>query len=317
MRAVAQHTTEARALARGWTVLEYRDDGQGVVLECMECGARAERNARLLGVISCLHPAADEVRPYEDDIPCRLLVHRFGAMTLDEIGQAMGVTRERIRQIEAKALERLRKRVLQAGWSEDDVRELLAHLAQRQQPGEAWESARAAAVSPGRVVARHAGETGSPASGVRRLTPPAPPAPERTEDTMAEKTCAQCEKTFEGERAARYCSDDCREQAREARKATKPKKRRASKKRTSKADAGAAMGVGRMTRFEAVGNGATSSRSARKPSRAATETAKTMRTIEQMGKPHGPRALLEMAGYEVQEVVVPAGVALLVGGGAS
>ena len=39
---------------------------------------------------------------------------RFGiggrdAMTLDEVGQAFGVTRERIRQIEAKAMAKLRR----------------------------------------------------------------------------------------------------------------------------------------------------------------------------------------------------------------
>lgn len=43
----------------------------------------------------------------------RVIIHRFGlygetAKTLEEIGQMQGCTRERIRQIEAKALERLR-----------------------------------------------------------------------------------------------------------------------------------------------------------------------------------------------------------------
>jgi RNA polymerase primary sigma factor len=42
---------------------------------------------------------------------------RFGltdgrARTLDEVGRALGVTRERIRQIEAKALRKLRRRLV-------------------------------------------------------------------------------------------------------------------------------------------------------------------------------------------------------------
>jgi len=46
----------------------------------------------------------------------RILQHRFGfggqePMTLEEIGQMFGVTRERIRQIEAAALEKMRKRL--------------------------------------------------------------------------------------------------------------------------------------------------------------------------------------------------------------
>ncbi len=46
----------------------------------------------------------------------KILQHRFGfggedPMTLEEIGQLFGVTRERIRQIEAAALEKMRKRL--------------------------------------------------------------------------------------------------------------------------------------------------------------------------------------------------------------
>lgn len=51
----------------------------------------------------------DDVTSYEDDVRCRLIVRHFvGGMTLDQVGMVMAVCRERIRQIEEEALEKLR-----------------------------------------------------------------------------------------------------------------------------------------------------------------------------------------------------------------
>ena len=55
----------------------------------------------------------DEVLEALSDREAKVLKMRFGlnggkAMTLEEVGQKFGVTRERIRQIEAKALRKLR-----------------------------------------------------------------------------------------------------------------------------------------------------------------------------------------------------------------
>jgi len=55
----------------------------------------------------------DEVLNALSDREARVLRMRFGLngsrpMTLEEVGQKFGVTRERIRQIEAKALRKLR-----------------------------------------------------------------------------------------------------------------------------------------------------------------------------------------------------------------
>ncbi|NCC70834.1 RNA polymerase sigma factor RpoD, partial [bacterium] len=52
----------------------------------------------------------DELQPREK----KILEMRFGIIdgithTLEEVGQEFGVTRERIRQIEAKALDKIRK----------------------------------------------------------------------------------------------------------------------------------------------------------------------------------------------------------------
>lgn len=81
---------------------------------------RADR-ARASGAV------VDEHTAYVDDVSCQLFVGAFpDGMSLEEIGDAMGVTRERIRQIETRALPKLGKRLALAGVSEADFRELMA-----------------------------------------------------------------------------------------------------------------------------------------------------------------------------------------------
>lgn len=121
---VAKSTLEARALANGWKVVRAR--GASALLECTECGARIE--AKLTHQRVCRHPAVDEARGYLDDLVCRRFVRDFGAMSLQEVGDAMQVSRERVRQIEAKALRRLRQACKAEGWTEEEVRDLLAYL---------------------------------------------------------------------------------------------------------------------------------------------------------------------------------------------
>jgi RNA polymerase primary sigma factor len=66
-----------------------------------EMACASSTRARVMSLLNTL-PERDK----------RVLMLRFGigcdAMTLEEIGQRYGVTRERIRQIEAKALKKIR-----------------------------------------------------------------------------------------------------------------------------------------------------------------------------------------------------------------
>ena len=81
------------------SLADWLEDLQAVSLE------QAAINDSLGKSISRL---LDDLKPRESEIICR----RFGIdllseQTLEEIGQQFGVTRERIRQIEAKALKKL------------------------------------------------------------------------------------------------------------------------------------------------------------------------------------------------------------------
>lgn len=56
------------------------------------------------------------LRPREQYV----IIHRFGLetgeyMTLDEVGKTLGITRERIRQVESKAIRHLRKMMIHDG----------------------------------------------------------------------------------------------------------------------------------------------------------------------------------------------------------
>lgn len=55
----------------------------------------------------------------------QVIIHRFGFLentpkTLDEIGQLIGITRERVRQIESFALRKLRREAALAGAKSGD-----------------------------------------------------------------------------------------------------------------------------------------------------------------------------------------------------
>lgn len=87
----------------------------------------------------------DATTPFADDAEAqRLVAEHPDGMTLEQVGDVLGVTRERIRQIEAAALKSLRLRCALAGIEPEDVAQMLAGKR---------ESAPRGAVTTGRPIA--------------------------------------------------------------------------------------------------------------------------------------------------------------------
>lgn len=105
-----------RGLRRTGPVTANARDQQWL-LECARCGARvirttgtirsASRSAGQMG--RCTHPMVDEARRFSEDGIARFLVATHRELTLKAIGQAMGISHERARQIEEAALGKLRE----------------------------------------------------------------------------------------------------------------------------------------------------------------------------------------------------------------
>lgn len=58
----------------------------------------------------------DGTTRYEDDYVCRVAVATLGPCTLDTIGVLMGLSKERVRQIEAGAVRKLKRHLGERGW---------------------------------------------------------------------------------------------------------------------------------------------------------------------------------------------------------
>lgn len=95
---------------------------------CTESGA--VHLGRAIDRGATVHP----MLPFAEDAAAQAFVEQHpGGATLEVCGDALGVTRERLRQIESKALKRLRKRCRLAGITAED---LVAVLANRGRSGE-------------------------------------------------------------------------------------------------------------------------------------------------------------------------------------
>lgn len=101
----------------------------GACLVCSEVFDRRRRNeeGRVVGTNYALKTCPkhrwsrhgevliDRETPYRDDVACQLFVATFrGGATLDSIAEALGVSRERVRQIEGEALKKIRAQGLPA-----------------------------------------------------------------------------------------------------------------------------------------------------------------------------------------------------------
>ena len=92
--------------------------------------------------VGCRHHLALDVKPRNghltevfphvgleklDRLPanCALRVASKGEHTLEEVGEFMNLTRERVRQIEAVALEKMRRKLVGLGYEIDDIETVL------------------------------------------------------------------------------------------------------------------------------------------------------------------------------------------------
>jgi len=104
------------ALVRACALCGEPLDGRGPSVRCEDC-AGVELRA------SEVHPTL----PWDRDPTCRAWVaERPDGATLEQVGQALGVTRERVRQIETRALARLATALTKLGVDPADVAGMLA-----------------------------------------------------------------------------------------------------------------------------------------------------------------------------------------------
>ena len=111
-------------------VLTYREADASRVNMHEATGGACMRELSPCGETRCRYHLAEEkedLRARQDLIePCALKVANDGAMSLDAVGYAMGITHERARQIEVKALRRLRDGLAQRGFTAADIHEVIA-----------------------------------------------------------------------------------------------------------------------------------------------------------------------------------------------
>jgi len=105
----------------------YEDTGGQCMRQADTCTEMECRHHLLNddGKAGCGQRGKPSTRPQVVDCMCSLVVADRGEHTLDEVGSMMGFSRERARQLEARALQKLAEPLARLGYRRGDVLELL------------------------------------------------------------------------------------------------------------------------------------------------------------------------------------------------
>jgi len=103
---------------------ECKEKGWGNTRPCPFIGCRYHLYADIqpTGALKLLWPTAD---PLELPETCTLVVAEAGERTLDEVGQILNITRERVRQVQVKGSRNFARRLEKLGLSLEEIRDTL------------------------------------------------------------------------------------------------------------------------------------------------------------------------------------------------
>lgn len=131
MKARRRRSIQRHARERGYRIAAVNRSHSRVMLECLVCGAwRSCHPFTVRNLKRCTHPHVDVETRYEYDLFAHSVV-AAGPQSTIAVAAVLGVTKQRVCQIETAALAKLRQAFVDAGWSEEDVRAWLYAIQQR------------------------------------------------------------------------------------------------------------------------------------------------------------------------------------------
>ena len=218
----SRHTLVGKTFGK-WRVVAAlgRNGKQGglrITVQCTDCGATTKRScitdvvrgilcrrcnppggynanteaaARMRAVYKL--PAIDPDLPYEKDETCQKVIEEHGELDRARIGACLGVSRERVRQLEIRALRIFVARMAAAGYHERDIVEWLV----RPRSIHGLSGGERRPLERGHKQESDGYEKGSRMRGSRWVNPPEPapePDPQSAESILIDRALSEIEK---------------------------------------------------------------------------------------------------------------------------